>query len=85
MHILFNGEAFASAKAGLLSRIFSVSGDYLRSFSITQVSKNRMRRLPDIGTQCRLGQGRTCLRHKIKIPMPINKPIAQAMANLQKH
>ena len=37
-----------AAKACLLSRIFSVSGDYLESFSIIQILNNRMRRLPNI-------------------------------------
>ena len=38
----------SAVKACLLSKIVSVSGDYLGSFSTIQVLNNRMRRLPNI-------------------------------------
>ena len=37
-----------AAKAFLLSKIFSVSGEYLESFSTIHVLNNKMRRLPNI-------------------------------------
>ena len=45
---VYHNNFFLKCSYYLLTRIFSVSGDYLEPFFIIQVLNNRMRRLPNI-------------------------------------